>query len=578
MLQQNTNFMEWLGRPPKIVTVQEYLDSPDTFRLFASGAEAPIEMAIPDTLEEILRDVGFFVPKEIDQSYRVIRGGGGNDYVLHYSAHLDCDDRREYLARITSLEIYLRHCIPGLDVFSLLPISELTIDKLRLYQDIQIFRGKIRTLDGIRRLSDDDRLAAVRRLAAKIPLKLANPEAHDALTRMIGRGDPYTKSQIRDALLPELFYEQLKGEKKEIRRRINRTQYIKTPQNDVAQIAPGIFPLREYWGWLQDGVQKALEAFALENESKDKSKIKIVYGVDYDREIWEDGQAENLAIQQGNPDEANITFDGTRGWEGVGLADDDEFAADSFEDDIGDRLEELRPSLDDLAREIKIDPVVVLDTVKSDLNPRDREYITKLLRTFKNDPGLSLPEARKRTREKMKIAQSNERQIWFRFKHYSGVKGRHKYIDAIAAPGHTLLRPDGTEMHIPAWALGLLRRLNLLLDSGPVPQLSPAIWIILGKTVIPIAPTTATTNPNPAIEPTKPQWNSFHKEMESANLPSSVYRGISPTTHHRPKSDLFEMRHARHWRTGTVERLVLLLGRNLEGPKTIVCDCPRCRF
>lgn len=588
-----------------------------------------------------------------------------------------CQIRDHWQSVLFDRLIENQRIIPGLSYTDIAPISKLTLTDLQLYQDIQIFRGKLNSTDGIKQLTDEERLAAVRRLAERIPLKLAKKEAHDALSRMIARGDPYTKAGIRKILLPSLFYEQLKNEGIAQKKRINRTEWIKTFTGLTPEVRPSGYTLSTYWVWLKDEVQKALQFYVLELESRDPKKQSkraaspVLLGIDYNRwgeitnetgeyeknkrrshepsvEIISGADFGNLArnsrkrhyeaIDEASPDEANFELCSDRGFDEdgnpteakSGLGSDlfdtanpeaYEFAEDAFESDL-EGLEELQQPIEILAKEIKVDPVIVLDTVKSELKPRDRKYVTRLLKILHNSPRLSLPEARKQTREKLGIKPGNERQIWSRITHYSGVKGRQKYYDAVSAHGHALLRPDGTEMRVPAWVFGALRGMNLLLESqSGAPQLSPAIHAVLGKPeravtakrnitrkrifmpavqIPPSVPVVISTSNDLAVKakpPIKLSGTADGKRYSCGECGRQFREWFSVTEHirlqHTQKSErreaakippestgVFPRRsNLCGIRPGTIARLVQTLGHNLEGPgDKVSCDCPRCRF
>jgi hypothetical protein len=489
--------------------------------------------------------------------------------------------------------------IPGLLTQDIYPASKLTLDRLQLYQDVQIFRGKIRSVDEVKLLSEREKTEAVHRLAERIPLKLANREANDALSRMIARGSPFTKMGIRDTLLPSIFTLQINKEFIPARRRVNRTQYLKTTEDKVAIVKPKVYPLLAYWEWLQDRVQADLEAYVLELEFKDvdketkaamspelrgthqgeveltdykkkldqgkRQKVEIVYGADFDRLARGDRRGRNLAIDEASPDEANFEICSDRGFDEEGNPVESEsgkggdlfdrtnseayeFAEDAFENDIGDQLQDLQPALEDLSKEIKVDRLIVLETIKGDLTKRDKQYLKTLSAIMRDDPGAGISNARTRARDRLKLTPVNERQIWSRIRQRSEVKARQKYFDTIGIQGHILLRPDGSEMRVPAWVFGVLRGMNLLLESGGSAQLSPAIYIFLGND--------------------KKIITSNRQICGRRSTPDRYDKDKFPT-----RADLCGIR------PGTITRLVQTLGRDLSGPgEKIVCDCPNCRF
>jgi hypothetical protein len=493
-----------------------------------------------------------------------------------------------------------QNLIPELQIEDIYPTEELTLDRLRLYQDIQIFRDKCNSADGIKLLSAAEKYKAVVRLAEKIPLKLANPEAHDALSRIISRADPFTKRQIREILLPRLFFEQRNKEPEPKRRRISRTEYIRTSGGNVAVFRPIALPLIEYWKWLEDRVQEALEKSVLELEIRDiskkskrasspvllgtqygkfgeitneteeyeknkkkgrKPKAEIIYSSTYDIAFQKSRKRRYEAIGEASPDEANFEISPDAGG-GFELTNTEayEFAADAFEDDIADCIDDLKPAIEDLQKSIHIDAATVIETIKLDVNKGDKKYLIALAKILHDDPGLSILEAREKTREKLKIRDNNEYQIFSRIKHRSSVRARKQYFDGISVQGHPLLRPDGTKMMVPAWVFGFLRRMHLLLDSpGQPPKLSPGIYAVLGNTEKSI--------PHLRLQ--------THKRMVRKPLVAADtdYANDVRTTVDASQGDLRGISQA------AIARLIRILGRNLEGPgENIKCDCPECNF
>lgn len=458
--------------------------------------------------------------------------------------------------------------IPGLSYTDIAPISKLTLTDLQLYQDIQIFRGKLNSTDGIKQLTDEERLAAVRRLAERIPLKLAKKEAHDALSRMIARGDPYTKAGIRKILLPSLFYEQLKSEGIAQKKRINRTEWIKTFTGLTPEVRPSGYTLSTYWVWLKQGVQAALEKWVLESADKpgdretkratspallgvsynewgriiteseeydrrrkhNPPKVEIVYESDYD--LLTTRHKRFVAIEEASPDEANFDLDTVREASAEVEVDDDAGRSltdmtgpdvSGFEDELlGDDWLSESHLWQDLAHEIEVDPLVVTRTIKSDLTGRQKQYWVALSKIVHDEPDIKIQEARARVNRKLRLTAGNGRQIWDRLKHAAKVRKRNEYYDSLGIRGHALLRPDGTEMRVPFYILRLLQHQNLIIRGSRPPRLNRGIFGFLRNVCGP----------------------------QKLKAPNGNYAAL---------------------------RILRTLGVDLSGPREVSCDCSRCR-
>ena len=457
--------------------------------------------------------------------------------------------------------------IPDLWYYDIAPISDLALADLQLYQDLQILRGKLGSINGTRRLTDEERLAAVRRLAEKIPLKLANREAHDELSRMMARGMPYTKNGIRNSLLPALFHDQLKNEEIPERKRINRTEYIQTPAGLIPKVKPSEYTLSTYWIWLKQGVQAALEKWVLESADKpgdketkratspallgvsynewgriiseseeydrrrkrNQPKVEIVYESDYDLLTT---RKRFSAIEEASPDEANFEFDTFREASAEVEVDDDAGRSltdmtgpdvSGFEDELlGDDWLSESHLWQDLAHEIEVDPLVVTRTIKSDLTGRQKQYWVALSKIVHDEPDIKIQEARARVNRKLRLTAGNGRQIWDRLKHAAKVRKRNEYYDSLGIRGHALLRPDGTEMRVPSFVLRLLQQQNLIIRGSRPPKLNRAIWGYLRNVCGP----------------------------QKLKAPNGNYAAL---------------------------RILRTLGVDLSGPREVSCDCSRCR-
>jgi hypothetical protein len=87
---------------------------------------------------------------------------------------------------------------------------------------------------------------------------------------------------------------------------------------------------------------------------------------------------------------------------------------------------------------------------------------------------MSMDDAHLAVQKKLRITAGNRRQIWFRIKRSAKIAQHTADLERDALGGHPILRrPDGTEMRLPAWAIGMLRHLQLVLDEpGKPPQLN----------------------------------------------------------------------------------------------------------
>ncbi|MBZ5498570.1 MAG: hypothetical protein LAP85_19415 [Acidobacteriia bacterium] len=296
--------------------------------------------------------------------------------------------------------------IPDLQLFDILPISRLTLDRLRLYQEMQIFRGIPRPIaaryvfrhvvgsyEGIQTPPDAWRLTAARRLVARIPLKLENPEASAAFRRMMAEGE-LNKAQARQLLLASL-YSQRDKEATPAQRRINRTRYLKTADGRKALVAPSALPLIEYWEWLKDKTQQdfAKDVLDLAGWSYNGEDATLIHLEDLRLNCRKEGQKKIEAEpfeDYINPESADDALEGGSGGYRMGFP---------FIEAVTDTDEKKI-----LAEKIDLLPL------------QERRYILRLWNTLWNDPGLSFEEARKAAQGPMQINPANERKILSRIR------------------------------------------------------------------------------------------------------------------------------------------------------------------
>ena len=467
--------------------------------------------------------------------------------------------------------------VPELWYYDLAPISALTIDDLQLYRDLQIMRGVIPPA------SEDEKLEAIRRVVRRIPLKLRKGEANDALARMIIAGTPYAKAEVRTMLLPMLAYEVLAMEQMPARRRIGRS-HIKSVSDKVAEIVPRTLTIRDYWLWFRTRLQSALEEYALETEYKERGTVHekspefrgTKQGADEIR-AWErrhrnvrtvipidrvtgayfvDRKRGHSAIDEASPDEANfeIAPDGEFGsFDSIKSSDLDFEPFDLAECDLANTIEGADPAIDSLGVEAGVNPADIVRGVCGGMTKRDRQYLRALSATMSDAPGMSMEDAHLAVQKKLRITAGNRRQIWLRIMRYAKIAQHTTDLERDALGGHPILRPDGTEVRLPAWAIGMLRHLQLVLDEpGKPPQLNAGAYLVAGNAEHLLKEIVRYRE--------RPTRKDEVRQVvgKSADLPAACYHGYSQAA---------------------MGRLARVLGPDLSGPgDRLSCNCPKCRL
>jgi len=497
--------------------------------------------------------------------------------------------------------------VPELWYYDLAPISALTIDDLQLYRDLQIMRGVIPPA------SEDEKLEAIRRVVRRIPSKLRKGEANDALARMIMTGDPYTKAEVRTMLLPMLAYEVLAMEQMPARRRIGRS-HIKSVSDKVAEIVPRTLTIRDYWLWFKTRLQSALEEYVLGLGFKEAGtvspktpELRGTMQGEAEIEAWERGpkpgngpvelvrfgDAEKVmsrlgrfqAIDEASPDEANfeVSLDGEFGsFDSIEASDSDYQPLDLADCDIANTIDETAPVIESLGVEAGVNPADIVRGVCSGMAKRDRQYLRALSAIMSDTPGMSMDDAHLAVQKKLGITDKNRRQIWFRIKRSAKIAQHTTDLERDALGGHPILRPDGTEIRLPAWAIGMLRHLQLVLDEpGKPPQSNAGAYLVAGSVHLlakelvrreletigilskaPIGDEAAAivTRKGVAHHGAVPTRNDEVRQVvgKSADLPAACYHGYGQAA---------------------MGRLARVLGPDLSGPgERLSCNCPKCRL
>lgn len=468
--------------------------------------------------------------------------------------------------------------VPELWYYDLAPISALTINDLQLYRDLQIVRGIIPPA------SEDKKLEAIRRVVRRIPSKLRKGEANDALARMIMAGTPYTKAEVRTMLLPMLAYEVLGLEQTPTRRRIGRS-HIKNVSDKVVEIVPRTLTIRDYWLWFRTRLQSALEEYVLGlgfgeagTVSPKTPELRGTMQGEAEIEAWERGpkpgnrpvelvrfgDAEKVmsrlgrlrAIDEASPDEANfeVSLDGGFGsFDSIEASDSDYRPLDLADCDIANTIDETAPAIESLGMEAGVNPADIVRGVCGGMTKRDRQYLRALSAIMSDTPGMSIDDAHLAVQKKLRITDKNRRQIWFRIKRSAKIEQHTIDLERASRGGHPVLRPDDTEMRLPAWAIGMLRHLQLVLDEpGKLPQLSAGAYLIAGNAEHLLKQIVRYQQ-----RPTRK--DEVHQEIgKSADLPAACYHGYGQEA---------------------MGRLARVLGPDLSGPgDRLVCNCPKCRL
>lgn len=408
--------------------------------------------------------------------------------------------------------------IPGLRYSDIAPIARLEIETLQPYRDLQIIRGLIPPPIDIKDATKDARLAAAQRISKLIPLNLANPEANGALSRMIKRRYPYGKAGFRKLLLPSLVFESI-GDESTLQDWRKGSKWIKTLENAKAQAQPLAYPLSEYWKWLKNRTQSALERWVLLENEGNPDGFKMIEASTYD--------------------EANPTISCDGGFDSIEISDSDYVPDSIFDCDIDNRIYDLAPAAEDLGAEIGIDAIVAMDAIQKNAGKRGKSYLAALSRIIRGNPEISSSEAHRMAREELGITDNNGRQILLRIKRAASIAQRTIDLERASQGGHPLLRPDGTEIRVPAWVIGALDKIRLLLpaEEGRPRRLNPAIYAILGNTEKVVV------------------VGGADGDHALFGDPDGVF--LSPK----------------------MSRLAMVLGRDLSGPgERLTCNCPKCRL
>lgn len=510
----------------------------------------------------------------------------------------DCGHEMAYPYEAMFLDLLLaqQKLIPGLTTIDIYPPRKLTVGRLRLLRDVQVLRGKLTEVNG-RTITDDDRMESVKRLSRKISLKLDNEEANGALARSIAKADPFDKAGVFNILLPSIFYSLLSLETVPTRRRLDRTNYVKDEDSVVVSIAPQVMPLGDYWRWIKNRVTAELTIQALEFEFRTldtrpecSPELRGTKQGQDEVDAWKRGGRRRMirsplndagsysakrrmayaAIDEASPDEANFEITADGGFESIELSDCDIQPDEPSYLDIEHPIEGTDPAIESLGVEAGVNPADIVRSVCSGMTKRDRQYLRALSAIMLDAPGMSMDDAHLAVQKKLRITDKNRRQIWFRIKRSAKIAQHTTDLERDALGGHIVLRPDGTEIRLPAWAIGMLRHLQLVLDEpGKPPQLNAGAYLIAGsvhslakelvrREMLPEAPAIVTKNEVVHHEAHPARKDEARQVVgKSADLPAACYHGYSQAA---------------------MGRLARVLGPDLSGPgERISCRCAKCR-
>jgi hypothetical protein len=267
------------------------------------------------------------------------------------------------------------------------------------------------------------------------------------------------------------------------------------------------------------------------------------------------------AIDEASPDEANfeVSLDGEFGsFDSIEASDSDYQPLDLADCDIANTIDETAPVIESLGVEAGVNPADIVRGVCSGMTKRDRQYLRALSAIMSDAPGISMDDAHLAVQKKLRITDNNRRQIWLRIKRSAKIAQHTTDLERDALGGHPILRPDGTEMRLPAWAIGMLRHLQLVLDEpGKPPQISAGAYLIAGNDEHLLLRDGRYRQDLAGTDGVQ-RGREKREIVVSADLPAACYHGYGQAA---------------------MGRLARVLGPDLSGPgERLSCNCPKCRL